>query len=232
MSATKRGAVRQVNDLYETPGWLTQAILPHLEQLLRTTRKPFDWADGSVQVLEPACGKLAIASEIQRQWSGVRLYVSDLVAGSGAGYSWPSTDFLRVTPNPVFDLIITNPPFSLALEFVQQAMHWRRDSNSIVAMLLRLNWLGSQQRAPWLRQHTPAVYVTPRRPAFSTNKQGKVGTDSADYAWMVWPPAGVLPTVLILETEDTVVRSSRKLDPRSAESFSALVQNRRKLAEF
>jgi hypothetical protein len=125
-----------------------------------------------------------------------------------------------------FDLVITNPPFALAMEFVEEALSITR-FGGMVAMLLRLPWLASQKRAPWLRRHTPSVYVLPKRPSFyegapptpqptlfgddaAEDAKGS-GTDATDYAWMVWSKVdenGVerVPTVKILEIEPLVDR--------------------------
>jgi hypothetical protein len=53
--------------------------------------------------------------------------------------------------------------------------------SSNVAMLLRLNFLASKKRNPFMREHCPNVYVLSDRPSFT----GK-GTDSIEYAWFVW----------------------------------------------
>lgn len=83
-----------------------------------------------------------------------------------------------------YDLIITNPPYSLAL----CAPH------GAVVMLLRVNWLGGQERAPWMRLHTPSLYVSPRRPSFTG-----AGSAATEYAWMTWDSGA--PRVVILNTE-------------------------------
>jgi len=89
-------------------------------------------------------------------------------------------DFLAWDPGPRrFDVALTNPPFSLARPFVEHA----RGMADHVVMLLRLNFLASAGRAPWMRQDAPDVYVLPNRPSFT----GK-GTDSIDYAWFHWGP--------------------------------------------
>lgn len=66
-------------------------------------------------------------------------------------------------------------------------------------MLLRLNFLGSQRRAAWLRAWTPDVYVLPRRPSFTGR-----GTDSCEYAWCVWHEdrRGPRGSVEVLELEE------------------------------
>lgn len=95
-------------------------------------------------------------------------------------------------PVPRFNVIVTNPPYKLAMEFVKQAFKWRASEQSLVVILLRLNVLGSQKRAAWLREHAPSVYVSPRRPTFTWR-----GTDSCEHAWFIW---GGAPKVRILKT--------------------------------
>jgi hypothetical protein len=97
-------------------------------------------------------------------------------------------DSLPVTP--YYRVVVTNPPFSQSLEFVEACL--RRAP--IVVMLLRLNWLASQKRNPFLREHTPSVYILPRRPSFTGT-----GTDATDYAWFVWGMGA--PTVNVIDLE-------------------------------
>lgn len=177
MSSTGRGLPREANDFYPTPKWLTRAIVP------KVTNNPYT-------IFEPACGTGAIVDVMREAFPEAYVYATDLTTGQ---------DFLTTPPRREFNLIITNPPFSLAQEFIDRAMLWRRDSSSLVVMLLRLNFLGSQKRAEWWRSRPmPAVYVTPKRPPFGKNKHGKIGTDSTEYAWFIW---GQPQTLEILPTE-------------------------------
>ncbi len=79
-------------------------------------------------------------------------------------------------------LIITNPPFSQAKEFIVKALSLA----DTVIMLLRLNFLGSQSRHNWWKQNPPtALHVLSQRPSFTGN-----GTDATDYAWFIWDRTG------------------------------------------
>ncbi len=190
MSSTNRGAERHPDDFYETPSWATQAILPHLREL----------PDGSVSkplymVLEPACGRGAIARELRA--AGVdagHLMLMDLdldrcLAAAAEFGHVNQHDFLQYAAHiwehraERFGLIIGNPPYSLAREFVDAALSICEPDGE-VAMLLRLNFLGSQKRAAWHRAKPCDVYILPRRPSFTPD--GK--TDSCEYAWFVWGP--------------------------------------------
>lgn len=90
----------------------------------------------------------------------------------------PFGDFVvRDWAHPFAALMIMNPPFSHALDFVRAGF----ERASEVLMLQRLNWL-APARASWLRDYQPDVYVLPTRPSFS----GDGSTDAAEYAWFHW----------------------------------------------
>lgn len=168
MSATgRRGVKRKTFDVYNTPTWLTEAIIPAIAPMVPTYAR----------VLEPACGEGKMLEVLQKRWPNI---VGFDIQGT------PPVDFLTEPPRPEFDLIITNPPYKFAKEFVDQALKWRKDQNSLVVMMLRLNFLGSMKRATWLRDNMPSVYITPKRPKFVFNKAGKLGSDATEYSWFVW----------------------------------------------
>lgn len=180
VSATNRGSERREADFYPTPAWCVWRLLDEVGMglLLHGTR----W-------LEPCVGDGAIV-EACREWVRGR--------GLGEPLDWASLDLREVepvtdehytadylffggpfhTPEPTFDVCVTNPPYGLALDFAKQA---RADAR-VVCMLLRLNWLAGSERAAWLRRFPPDVYVLPNRPSFTGDGQ----TDATDYAWFVW----------------------------------------------
>lgn len=95
------------------------------------------------------------------------------------------TDYLTIQYEEIYDLILTNPPYSIALELLEKALY---DAETVI-MLLRLNFLGSQKRHTFFIENEPtAIYVLSKRPSFT----GK-GTDSTEYCWMVWDKTNKLP---------------------------------------
>jgi len=180
----KTGHVRHPDDAYFTPAWCTRAILLHLP--------------AAVRVLDPACGDGAIIDELAGRFqhvSGIEINYERAERASLKGHHVTVDDALASewwTPRP--DLVVMNPPFKLAMEFVKRAVSEVAPMGTVAA-LLRLSWLSSQKRAAWLRAYTPSVYVLPRRPSFT----GK-GTDAADYGWFLWSPL-TSPTVRILDVE-------------------------------
>lgn len=175
MSVTGHNPVRHADDFYATPAWCTRAILSHLPE--------------SHTILDPCCGDGAIldvlaAERPNAQRLGIEIDDGRTETNKVKGHIVACADALGPSrwAGGAVDLILTNPPFGLAMEFVQRACD-EVFHGGTVAMLLRLPWLASQKRAPWLRENTPSVYVLPKRPSFT----GK-GTDATDYAWMVWSP--------------------------------------------
>lgn len=174
MSATGRSDVRRADDFYSTPDWCTRAILPHFE--------PFD------SVLDPCAGDGAILKVVtpRKIVHGFELNSKrvvecdrDLIICWNIDSLDPELKWCcKLITQLSYDLIITNPPYSLAQQFIEKAI----DSNAHqIAMLLRLNYLGSQKRASFWKKHPCDIYVLPKRPSFTGT-----GTDATEYAWFVW----------------------------------------------
>lgn len=177
---------RAADDLYETPCWVTWALLG------AAGLPGGEWLDpcagrGAIidavrQVMNSPIGWWAIekrsdCEEVLRLKLGEYVYIGDFLADLPSDLPY---DQGRVPKEGRVDVVITNPPYSHALEFIQKCMD--RWPTATLAFLLRVNFLGSQKRASWLREHTPDVYVLPKRPSFTDG-----GTDATEYAWMVWP---------------------------------------------
>lgn len=170
MSSTNRGSDRVGGDFYITPSWATAAILPHLR-----------FGVTHPLILDPGCGDGAILRVCRDRWPDANLLGFDI---ENRGCEWGFTrDALAPEPWGTTDLIIANPPFSLAAEFLERALREASAYGADVCFLLRLAWMAGMKRAAFHRAHPSDVYVLPRRPSFT----GK-GTDSADYGWFVWGP--------------------------------------------
>jgi len=93
-------------------------------------------------------------------------------------------DYLTMEkPDERADLIVTNPPFSLAEEFVRRAIEKWVTPTGLVVMLLKTSFEASNDRREFWRKH-PAIfrYVIRPRPGFTGS-----GNDSGEYAFFVWP---------------------------------------------
>jgi hypothetical protein len=93
-------------------------------------------------------------------------------------------NFLHVNdePDPDVAVVLGNPPYSIAFDFVRQAH--RLYPRAEIVFLLRQAFTASQDRYRFMRQHVPDKFELPDRPSFLG---GDTGGDSADYAWMRWP---------------------------------------------
>lgn len=161
MSSTGRGVDRVDQDFYPTPAWCVRRLLEACPIRPGLLFEPFA-GDGSIvaavnDVLPIAMGSW-FAAELRED---ARRPLADLIGPERVeiGDSINGTPFVDIDP---FDSIITNPPFSLAFESLLMAMGRAR----FVAFLLRLNFLGSEERSSFWRRFPPDIYVLPDRPCF------------------------------------------------------------------
>ena len=114
------------------------------------------------------------------------------------GYNVRTSDIVKRTPTTeVKDFleckkkwcgdIITNPPFTYALEFVDRALSLVSNGHK-VAMFLRLQFLEGIERHEFFKKNPPkAVYVASKRIKCGKNGDFKSSMSSIQcYAWFVW----------------------------------------------
>ncbi|UPL50539.1 hypothetical protein [Hymenobacter sublimis] len=90
-------------------------------------------------------------------------------------------DYMNFYPEKEYDLIITNPPFNLALDYIVTALEDCK-SGGYVVMLLRLNFFGSLSRKEFFSNNMPLYcFVHTQRPRFNKNS-----SENAEYAHFVW----------------------------------------------
>lgn len=137
---------RVEDDYYATPYEATK-------MLLDTVR-----FDGNF--LEPCVGGGHIA-EIIKEYYNSEVFGSDLV---DRGY--PNTytaDFLTHNFDRKFDNIITNPPYSLAQEFLEKGMEVINE-NGKIAMFLKIQFLEGAKRREMFEKYPPKyIYVFSKR---------------------------------------------------------------------
>jgi hypothetical protein len=101
-------------------------------------------------------------------------------------YNVYEEDFLTKDFSKKYDMIIGNPPYSLAEEFVKKSFDILEDG-AYVYFLLRLAFLEGIDRGKnfWSKYPLRKLYVCSRRPSFfSVN--GKHTTDTLAYAMFLW----------------------------------------------
>jgi hypothetical protein len=194
MSATGRnkpGRERRDADFYPTPAWCTRAIMPHVGFYPRHTNR-------LLAVLDPCCGDGAILDVLKDEFGastwGVEL---DYERACAAGKKHDHQDFRKVSHGDALseswpehvDLVITNPPFALASEFVSRfiSLFTAKETGELRidgAFLLGLNFATSAARASFHRGFPSDLYILPKRPSFT----GDGKSDMSDYAWFVFGP--------------------------------------------
>lgn len=90
-------------------------------------------------------------------------------------------DFLTLDQGE-FDVIISNPPFKSALEFIERSLQ-QTVEDGFVIMLLRLNFFETKTRKPFFDRHMPK-YAFVHHARMSFTEDGK--TDSVAYMHCVW----------------------------------------------
>jgi len=175
------------HEYHRTPGWCVDRLL----ERIRLPARHRTWCD-------PCAGDGAIIDAVPGHlYEQVKQYDIQPRADHVM-----QADFLELEAREALaDVMIFNPPFSKAVQFVSKA----QKCAGMVICLQRLNWLASDKRAGWLAGWKPSVYVLPNRPSFSGN--GK--TDSADYAWFVWDTS-FAHTVEILDVTPKEVRRATR----------------------
>lgn len=164
MSSKNRGSERLENDYYPTPIYSLQ---PMIDRVDFSRVKTF---------LEPCSGDGRILNAIPDNIEKCSCEIMD-------NKNYFDHQFDDV------DLIITNPPFSLAMEFLKKSL----SEAKTVCYLQRLNWLGSKQRKEfWNRNPPNKIFVLSKRPQFKRELNLGVGSDSAEYAWFIWDRLNII----------------------------------------
>lgn len=193
MSAYNRGSVVREKEFYPTPKETIEAILQEID-FSKVHR-----------FLEPCAGDMRI-------YNMVDVPVKDYCEIS-KGVDYFKTDFSNIGK---FDLILTNPPFSKAVDFIEKSL---KEAHTVV-MLLPVSFLGSRERKDFINKY-PITHLRPlsKRPAFvkrCKKKKSDCGhpvsylieeeieicpdcggklspsTDAIEYAWFIWDSRNIL----------------------------------------
>jgi hypothetical protein len=204
MSSTNRGAVRQPDDLYVTPEWAARAILPHLGAPMR--------------MLDPACGNGALLKAAASFWHArVDMFGMDIVhrgwlltdvRDALSSEPWPKVDVILANPPYSWAMLFLERAlqeagpngqvaFLLRLAWMagQERSKFHRAHPSDVYVLPKRPSFTEHLR--WHATRCPTL-IPARKPGAKAKRcdcefghDGEcmvIGTDSADYCWMVWGP--------------------------------------------
>lgn len=174
ITTTKQMRPRDTFDFYPTPR-------PYADQMLDLVghfhEPPY--------VLDPGAGTGVFGDAVRAAYPEAVIAGTDLrPLPRPVSYDYWQTgvDFLKMRPAPVFDLVVGNPPYKFAEQFVRLSMASLREGGRLV-FLLRLAFLESERRLKlWRDYPLKEVWVFPKRPSFTGN--GK--SDATAYAAFVW----------------------------------------------
>ena len=170
---------RRPADLYPTPVDGTESIIEVLKAMKRPDGTPIK------RIWEPACGDGRLARVLE--WHGFEVISSDL--REYPGYGVGGLDFLNEDPLEKFgwdigeiDAIVTNPPFSLAEEFIRKSLSI---TPNVVMLLKQTYWnVGGRSKGLWL-EHMPDMELKLTwRLAFLAEERGS--SPLMDCMWNVW----------------------------------------------
>lgn len=220
MSATNRGAERVAEDAYPTPAWCVRRLVDGLLEMYPAIPRLGRWHEvcaGDAAIIRaiddtPLRPGRWIATEIRES-----LMLAELEQSGRIETLRMLCDFLTAPPVDA-EVIVTNPPFSIAFDIIKKAL----TEAPWVITLLRMNFKGSKDRADWLRSEMPDELGIPNRPSFIVSytcaprddhdrgcgwalklpvdapkiklcpecgrKVDRCSSDSAEYGWFVWTP--------------------------------------------
>lgn len=140
---------------FQTPPHAIKPLLPYL---------PKEWT-----VWECAAGKGNLVRAFAAD--GRKVIASDILSGF---------DFLTCEPTTPYDVIITNPPFSLKDEFLTRAYALKKP----FALLVPLTTFEGKVRQALFKQHGVQVMFLPKRLNFETpSGAGGEGAEKKSSSW-------------------------------------------------
>jgi hypothetical protein len=162
MSQRSSGYAREPLDRYETPAWVTDALVPHINKLVH-------------RIWEPASGSGAMADALRE--AGFHVHATDIESG---------TDFLAAAKLPeLIQAVVTNPPYGQACESIEHALDLTKPVSGAVAMLLRIDYDSARTRRHLFAEHdtfAKKLVLTRRIRWFAES----MGSPSFNHAWFIW----------------------------------------------
>lgn len=179
MSATNRGGERKACDFYATPAETIRSFLAN-----------FDGISSGDRILEPSAGNGQIIRVLREcgydnRIDAVELRPEERATLEALADNVTIGSFFDYEPDCGYDVIIGNPPYSLAMEFINKSLELLHPGGLLI-FLLRTNFLESEKRFSWWQAHPlSGLYTLHKRPSFTGR-----GTDATSYSWFVWERGG------------------------------------------
>lgn len=165
MAQRHSGYARRPRDAYQTPPWVTLALLRHLLSPRRRRLPSPVW--------EPAAGEGLMVAALRGR--GLRVLATDLATGR---------DFLRTAPDRPPPAIITNPPFRQAEAFVRRAIELTEPCRGLVAVLVPLGFDSARGRSDLFLHPAFCKKVVLTRRIVWFERAG--AAPSSNHCWLVW----------------------------------------------
>lgn len=145
MSATNRGCERKAYDFYATPPETVRAFLAN-----------FDGISSGDRILEPSAGNGQIVKVLREggydnRIDAVELRPEERGTLEALADNVTIGSFFDYEPDCGYDVIIGNPPYSLALDFINKSLELLHPGGLLI-FLLRTNFLESEKRFKWWQE--------------------------------------------------------------------------------
>lgn len=180
---TKEKHERHENDYYITPPGLAEWAVAQASTLVNTRKLK----EGCKRAfLEPGCGEFAPFADAACDYFD-EIHAIDVMkrpkdfVDDEINQTF-NYDFTKWKARRKFDAIVGNPPFSLAVPFIEKGLELL-EPDGVLVYLLRLNFLASKKRIEFFKDAPPShITVLQKRPSFT----GDGKTDGQEYAYFFW----------------------------------------------
>ena len=168
---TKRKVSKSYSDLYNTPDIAIDALWKIISHKVSP----------NVTFFEPCNGKGKISAKMKSY--GIDMMTNELF--SEHGYSHFNEDYLNPNKDVAkkwnYDIIISNPPFKVAAEFVLEGFKYSKEQYH----LLRINFLEGKDRYKSLlsKKHLKNVYIFTYRVSCTKGVTEEPQPNAVCYAW-------------------------------------------------
>lgn len=165
---------RRESDAYYTP-----------EHVIHNFLDEYNLDMNDMNILEPSAGDGAFCRVLRQRYPNIYIHANEVRNEEFDGLKRyadivTNEDFLTMDILMKYDIIIGNPPYSLALEFMRRC--FEIDSTNTKIMLLRTAFLETKVRYPfWQKHKLNGLYTLANRPSFTGS-----GSDMTSYSFFTW----------------------------------------------
>lgn len=169
-------------DFFPTPPFVIRALFKYIIKNIKRHQK----------IYEPACGR-GDMSKVMKEFVDVVISSDIGDYGFGKVVDYLSTDY-QGSENPTQDWVITNPPFSHALDFTLKALDALYDPRNPeggsggVAIFERVQWLETVGRYEKLFKKYPPtkIVIFSERVPIVAGHLDPTASSATAYCWIVW----------------------------------------------